>query len=199
MVALGFGTYLGMVEIREASRNQASPQIVSLASLITLHTPPQELVSIHGLLFSDARIEYGRKQSDGTLKSIKKAWAPLVDQDTSKALFVRIDPRRPQQSEPEEVTLTGMLRPIDEQLKPELTRLGFNYGGVPVDPVYMLVEGDRPGNLALAVSLTAAAAITLLLFVVASVNRNVIFREGGYVSVSMADADQNIPIAAACS
>ena len=76
---------------------------------------------------------------------------------------------------PEEVTVTGMLRPLNGPLEKKLREDGYKYDGIPVEQRYMLVEGEAPGSFGGAVALIVTSGVLLAMFGFAVVRRNVIF------------------------
>jgi hypothetical protein len=110
---------------------------------------------------------------------VDRTWAPLLDEGTGKALMVQLARGRRNHEEPEDLTLQGMLRPLPPNLHNRLASSGFKFAGVPVEPRFMLVEGEHPQDFASGALLAGGAGLLLLAFVVATFWRNVVFRAEG--------------------
>ena len=175
-ILLAFGAITGFEQFEDARHNSATPKTQSLGTLLTTNAAPeQDYVSVRGLLFTGARLEYGTKGSNGELRSVDNAWAPLLDSQSKRALMVELSPTHRRVDDTEAIAVTGMLRPMNTVLRAELSKEGFSYGGVPIDQRYVLMEGEKPASFAPALLLGIGCAMVLLLFVIATVKRNVIF------------------------
>ena len=179
MVLLGVGTVAGFDQLNDTVGNEREAQPHTLAVLLSAGAPKQDYVTVQGKLFTDARLEWGTEGENGKLKTVEKTWAPLVDEGTGKALMVQLAKGRRNREEPEDLTLKGMLRPLPPNLHKRLESAAFKFAGVPIEPRFMLVEGEHPQDLGSGLLLAGGAGVLLLAFVVSSLWRNVVFRSEG--------------------
>jgi hypothetical protein len=82
-------------------------------------------------------------------------------------------------SEPREIEISGMVRPMQEFLARELRPSNFDYGGVQMLPGYILVADETPGDAASWQFGTALSGGVALIFGLMLVKRNTIFVPGG--------------------
>ena len=175
-ILLIWGAVSGFDQFFEAQRNGDTPRTQPLGTVLMYASDPvQRYVSVKGVLFTGERMEQGKKGSNGELESVVKAWAPLVDPQTRRALLVQLSPQRTLDDRTTTATITGMLRPMDSRLRGELTEGVYKEDGKHIDQRFVLVEGDTPaaplGAFLLGISCTAL----LGLFAFAAAKRNVIF------------------------
>ena len=175
-VLLVWGAVSGFDQFFEAQRNGDTPRMQALGTVLTYASDPeQQYVSVKGLLMTGARMEYGQTGANGEITSVEKAWAPLVDPATRRAVLVQLGPQRPLDDTSTVTTITGMLRPMESRLRSELTEGSFKEDGKQIDQRFVLVEGETPSPAALALLLGAGCGGLLALFTIAAVKRNVIF------------------------
>ena len=175
-VLLAFGAVEGFDQFNDALNNSATPKTQSLGTLLTTNDgPDQRYVSVRGLLFTGARLEYGTKDNNGGLSSVSNAWAPLVDSASKRALMVELAPTHARHDDTEAIAVTGMLRPMNTVLRAELEKEGFTFDGVPVDQRFVLMEGEAPSSFGWSLVLGVGCTSLLLMFGFATIKRNVIF------------------------
>ena len=175
MVVLAAGVVAGYDQLTDAASNDERPVPQTLAVLLSSGTPVQSYVQVQGTLFADAPLQYGTEGKDGELKTVERSWAPLFDAGTGNALMVELAPGRGG-SEPADVAITGMLRPLPSHLHTHLAETNFKHRGVTVESRFMLVEGEQPAALASGALIGAGCALLLLGFAAAMFCRNVVFR-----------------------
>jgi len=73
--------------------------------------------------------------------------------------------------------VTGMLRPMDSDLRAKAQEGGGTIEGVPLDLDTMLVEGEQPGNALVWGLVAGAAALLLALFVITFLMKYVVFQK----------------------
>jgi hypothetical protein len=179
MVLLGAGVFVGLEQVVDAASNQRTAVPQTLAVLLSAGEPKQSYVTIQGRLYADAPLEYGTEGTDGKPGKVERSWAPLLDEGTGKVLMVELARNRPQQKDPEDTALTGMLRPLPPHLRKYLSDNAFKHRGVIVESRFMLVEGEQPAQFAANAFIASACGLLLLAFAAAMFWRNVVFRSDG--------------------
>ena len=175
-ILLIWGAVTGFDQFFEAQRNGDTPRTQALGTVLMYASDPvQRYVSLKGVLVTADRLEQGPTGSNGDLKSVEKSWAPLVDLHTKRALLVELSPQRTLDDNASEVTITGMLRPMESRLRSELTDGSLKEDGKHIDQRFVLVEGDTPAAPLAALLLGVGCTTVLGLFTFAAVKRNVIF------------------------
>ena len=190
MVGLGILLVTALGEWQDAHANGAAPRPVSVATVLAQPSTAQNYVAVQGLLVPDSGFEE-KKDGDSTAEH---TWVPMVDVPGRRAFLVE-RAGTGLGGQPAPATVTGMLRPMDEELKTKAQEDGGTIEGVPLDLDTMLVEGEHPGS-ALGWGLLAALAAALLaLFVITFLQKYVVFQKvppapGSLRETSDIDPDQ---------
>jgi hypothetical protein len=163
--------------VLDGMRNSEAPAPLTIDQ-VGANAVTQNYVTISGVAVPEAVYEYGKKGSDGNLKSVSKSWFPLVDPQNRRAVLVQ-HAGKLESGQPRQASITGMLRDIDASLRDNLARENFTIDGFAVDPRYMLVEGDDPGNPWLHVAIVALVIVLLAAAAIAVASRHTIFRAAG--------------------
>lgn len=170
MVGLGALLVTALGEWQDAHANGATPRPVSVSTVLAHNGMDKNYVAVQGLLVPDSGFE---EKVNGT---VEHTWIPMVDVQGHKAFLVE-RASTGLNGEPAPATVTGMLRPMDDELKSKAQEGGGTIEGVPLDLDYMLVEGERPGS-ALGWGLTAALSAALLaLFVITFLQKYVVYQK----------------------
>ena len=163
-VVLGMGalTAYGALEAREALVNSPSPRQMTVDEVVRNAAPTRSYVSVKGE-FYPVVFRFGEGEK-GRVKRVERAWAPLVDPQHERGLFVEVrDPFRTRVDEvPRVQPITGMLRPIDARLKARMKDLSGKLGPVAFETERMLVQGQRPGNPIFWIAQAAIAGVLMI-------------------------------------
>ncbi len=106
----------------------------------------------------------------------------MIDRATRRARLVKQTGSIVNRGNVEETTVTGMIVPIDGDLRSELVRVGGRIEDLPFDLDYVLEIGRTPGDLATWSVTAIGSAIALLALFVTWQRRYVVFRAGGTAS-----------------
>jgi hypothetical protein len=161
------------VAIVLAARKAPAPQ--PLSDLLLNPRPTRNYVALEGRLVPDARIDFEEEGSQGNLELADHAWVPLVDRASGKAILVQVPAGRSFDTNGDDVTVEGMLRPIPRAVSRQLSQGNYMHAGRSIDSRFMLVEGRRPGSLTGPFLYGGIAAILLLPMAWSTLTRNVIF------------------------
>ena len=188
MAGLGALLVTSLGEWQDAHANGAAPRPVSVATVLAQPETDKNYVAVQGLMVPDSGFE---EKSHG---SVEHTWVPMVDVPGRRAFLVERAGPVPD-GQPAPATVTGMLRPMDEELKAKAQEDGGTIEGVPLDLNTMLVEGEHPGSALGWGLLGALAAALLALFVITFLQKYVVFQKvspapGSFRETSDIDPDQ---------
>ena len=172
MIGLGILIGAAVNELHDASANGATPRPVSVATLLAQPSMDKNYVAVQGLLVPDAGFD--EKEDGGS--TVEHTWVPMVDVQGKQAFLVE-RASAGGGGQPAQTIVTGMLRPIDSELRTKAQEGGGNIDGVPLSLDYMLVEGQHPGSAVLWGSVAALASLLLALFVITFLTKYVVFQK----------------------
>ena len=162
----------------EAVDNGSAARAVQLGELSGDEIGRANFIRTRGTIVPGAGFQYGEQDDNGNITKLKMEFVPLFDRDTARGLFVQLPASHRFGSEPQQVEISGMVRPMQQFLADELGKSNFDYGGVQILPGYVLVADETPGDAA---SWQVGAALSggvALVFVLMLVKRNTIFVPG---------------------
>lgn len=168
----------------EAVENGAEPRTMPLGQLTPQGLGRSSFIKTSGMLVPEAGFQYGEQDDSGNIKKVKMEFVPIVDRESGRGMFVQLPASHRFGQEPQELEMSGMVRPMQEFLARELRETNFEYGGVQMLPEYILVADETPGE---ASSWQLGAAVSggvVLVFGLLLVKRNTIFVAGAVPSES---------------
>jgi hypothetical protein len=171
MAIAGFAAMDTAVERLE---NATSPIPLSIGQIHDSQTIPQNYVTVAGVEIPEGVYEFGNKNSKGET-NVEKSWSPLVDRANRRVLLVQ-HAGKAAGGDPHQVSITGMLRELNADLRRTLASDSNSIGGLPVETRYMLVAGDHPANFIVSALLTILCFGGVALFAVATIVRNTVFQ-----------------------
>jgi hypothetical protein len=179
--ALGFWGFAELNSAIEGTHNAATPLAVSLQQLHDEAKPAQNYVAVTGLDVPKALYEFGDKSASGEITRVETSWSPLVDTASQRMLLVQHSGKTPG-GRTHEATVTGMLREMNSSVRSGLAAHHDTIQGLPVETRYVLVAGEHPAD-SISSALTAAVVLSIVaLFIIATINRNTIFRRANFGS-----------------
>ena len=176
MIFAGYGTASDAIE---SMHNASAPVAVSVAQIHMDSRLAQNYVSITGMDFPLALYEYGDKSSSGKITTVEKSWTPLFDSTSQRFLLVQ-RAGKVAEGDPHLATVTGMLRPMEPDVRTSLAAQNDTIQGIPVETRYMLVDGAHPANSLNSALISIVLFAGVALFLLASVNRNTIFHRADF-------------------
>jgi hypothetical protein len=159
-------------------RNGSTPARVTLGQIRDQAEIVKNFVTVAGVEVPIAIYEYGTRGPGGQIMIVDKSWSPLVDRESERILLVERKGRL-HGGDPREVTLTGMLRPLDSGVRESLAQDNDTIQGLPVETRYMLVAEARPGNSTTHAILSVILFGIACLFAIATAMRDTIFQPTG--------------------
>lgn len=181
MVGLGALLAASAAGWQDAHANGQTPRTVSVGQVLAHTQMDKNFVSVQGVLVPGSGFDL---KENGTIKHV---WLPMVDVPGHRAILVQRDADGGGQAA--QATITGMLRPMDSELKTKVQGDGSAVDGVPLDTDYMLVEGQQPGSAALWALGTVLSAVLLALFVITFLTKYVVFQKVDRAPGALAGAD----------
>jgi hypothetical protein len=156
-----------------ASRRPPAPQTVD--ALISGTRFARGYVAVQGRLMADSRLALEAKSSSGQPDSADDTWTPLVDAASGQAILVQLDAKHAFPANGAEVTVEGMLRPVNSLVARRLKETRFVHAGVAIDRRFMLVAGRQAASLQR--PLVSGTVFGVLAFAVlwSTLTRNVVF------------------------
>lgn len=125
----------------EGWKNGSAPRHARISDVLAHQNLEHNYVTVAGHLVPKARITATRGKSG----EVTRTWVPLLDANGRKGLLVQVSNGLPE-DKPSVVEITGMLRPMDSDLRREL-QASVNGSDTPrLDLDYVLEQGDRPGD-----------------------------------------------------
>lgn len=170
--AVGVATWQSAID---AVRNARTPFEISLEQIRSNREIVQNYVRVNGVEIPVAVYQYGSKDKDGSMTRVDKQWFPLLDSHKKYLLLIQRTGNL-QSGQPHPTTITGMLRPMDSDIRARLAAANDQIEGIPVETRYMLVENEGPGELWISGLVSAFAFLSLLCIGIASLKRNAIFQ-----------------------
>jgi hypothetical protein len=159
----------------DAVRNAHTPFEISLDQIRSNREIIQNYVRVNGVEVPVAVYQYGSREKDGSITRVEKSWFPLLDNDKKYLLLIQRTGTF-QSGQPHPTTITGMLRPMESDIRVRLAATNDQIEGIPVETRYMLIEDEGPGELWISGLVSALAFFSLLCIGIASVKRNTVFQ-----------------------
>jgi hypothetical protein len=162
----------------EAVENGTEARTIPLGQLTPERIGRVHFVKTSGTLVPEAGFQYGEQDESGNIKKVKMEFVPIVDRESGRGMFVQLPASHRFGQEPQDLEISGMVRPMQEVLARELRGTNFEYGGVQMLPDYILVADETPGE---ASSWQLGAALSggvVLVFGLLLLKRNTIFVAG---------------------
>jgi len=179
---------IGLVSWDSAAEALRNSEIALQVSFKQLHDQEivQNYVKVSGLFIPSALYEY---TSNGT---IEKSWAPMVDLERKRVILVQRSGRIAD-GEPQVVTLSGMLRPVGDDLLKRIAEDKNQVESIPIETKYMLVDGESPTNARVAVIGAVLTFFVLGCVALVILMRNTVFQTSGRMTVMSSTSDPNLP------
>lgn len=158
-----------------ASRRAPEPQTVD--TLISSTRFAQGYVAVQGRLMAESRLSF-EKEASPRAALADYTWAPLMDAATGRAMLVQFDAQHPFPPNGADVTVEGILRPVNSFVAQRVKQTKYVQAGIPIHRGLMLVAGRKPGSLdgpLMTGTIFGLAAVALLWLIF---NRNVVFMPG---------------------
>lgn len=185
MVVFGSVTLSAAID---GARNSSTPTRVTLAQIRDNAEIPQDYVTVTGVDIPVAAYEHGTAGKNGELTKVDKSWSPLVDPENDWILLVQRAGKLAGGA-PRVVTITGMLRPLDGELRKSLAADQNAIDGVSVGTRRMLVADSRPPDPMSNVMWSSGLFGIAALFGVVMALRNTIFQPTDRNPIAMALVD----------
>jgi hypothetical protein len=179
--ALGFWGFGELNSAIEGTRNDPTPLSVTVQQIHDEANPAQKYVAVTGLDVPTALFEFGNKGADGDITSVERSWSPLVDTASQRIILVQHEGKTPG-GQAHSATITGMLRPMNVDVRKGLAAHHDSIQGIPVETSYVLVAGEQPPNSISSALLAAVLLSIVTLFLIATINRNTIFHRANFGS-----------------
>jgi hypothetical protein len=158
------------VMLTESIRNQGPPTLASVAQVLDAG-----MKDVHVTLRGQFATDHAMVQSDfGNDKDIKAIYVPLVD--GGRAIYVQLQNTPQDQAIAAGDHVTGMVRPVDKDLKDDMDSTQPMVGTALVDEHYYLKANEAPANLLIWAPLTALGALLSLVMLLTITLRYVVFR-----------------------
>ena len=162
----------------EAVDNGSAARPVQLGQLAPASIGKGNFVRIRGTIAPGAGFQYGEQDDKGNITKLQMEFVPMFDRETARGLFVQLPASHRFGTEPRQVEISGMVRPMQKFLADELGKSNFDYGGVQILPGYVLVADETPGDAASWQLGAALSGGVVLVFGLMLVKRNTIFVAG---------------------
>ena len=156
------GLFLGLAisEARESLANDARETthltVVQAVSRADMHG---RRVAVKGRVALEHALSPGQRDKDETPD---RAWIPMFNPERTRAMYVEVDLQEVPTDDVREEWVTGMLRPLNRELKNHLMTSGLLIDGIAPDARHMLVAGERPPRLWIWLTVAAVLALVLL-------------------------------------
>ncbi len=163
-------TTLAGVMLAESVKNQGPPTSASIAQVLDAG-----MKDVHVTLRGQFVTDRAMVQSDsGNDKDIKAVYVPLVD--GGRAIYVQLGNTPQDQAIAAGDHVTGMVRPVDKDLKDDMDSTQPMVGTALVDERFYLKANEAPASLLLWAPLTALGALLSLVMLLTIMLRYVVFR-----------------------
>jgi len=177
LAVAGFSTAKDAIE---SMHNASKPIEVSIPQ-INVAGIAQNYVTVKGAYSPVALYEYGEKKSNGDVSTVQRSWTPLLDRASQRILLVQRYGKTGE-GDLRDTAITGMLRPLDSDLRSTIAARNDTIFGLTVETRYMLVAGAHPANSMSSALISVGLFAVVALFVFASVRRNTIFQRAEFGS-----------------
>lgn len=167
------------VEARDAVVNGKTPRAVSVGEVLDHKDLNRNYVSVKGMEVSEPVFQKVSRMEGSQAETVEESYVALVDPAAVRALLVQRHGAFGEGADAKvtEATITGMLVPIESDLKAKLAQTGGKVDDVPVETDYMLVEGNAPGDATTFVPLTFVSGLLLAVFGLTFALKYVIFQK----------------------
>ena len=184
---------LGVTETRDAVVNGTKPRATRISEVLDHRDVDHNYVTVKGLLLPSAGFTKVEEDKYSKNQKVEASYIFLIDVEGKRILLVE---RKGEvtEGEPVETQVTGMLIPMESELRSKLMEKEGKIDNVPVDTQYMLVEGKQPGNASLYATLMTVSGVFLLLFLVTFFSRYVVFQKTRSVSSTGAMMPSNVSL-----
>jgi hypothetical protein len=179
--ALGFWGFGELTSAIEGTHNDATPRSVSVQQIHDEANPSQNYVAVTGRYVPVALYEFGDKGTDGDLTRVERSWSPLIDTASHRIILVQREGKTPG-GRAHEATITGMLREMVADVGSGLAAHHNEVQGIPVETRFVLVADEKPADSISSALLAAVLLSIVTLFLIATINRNTIFRRANFGS-----------------
>jgi hypothetical protein len=145
MLGLGALSVISWNSVARVLQNRRTPEPQAVADVLLKTRFSGSYVSVQGRLGS-SRISVVRPSNSANLQLADYRWVPLVD-DGGKALLVQFPGEQQLPGDGAEMTVEGMIRPMNAQVARQLKDSRYLDERTPIDRRFMLIAGSRPGSL----------------------------------------------------
>jgi len=175
MIGLGAMAFASWSNVSAVLQSRRVVEAPPLDMLLSGGRPVRNYVALQGRLMADARLAYGNNDSAGNLQSADYTWAPLLDDQTGKAILVQFPANYAFPANGADVTLQGLLRPVPAVVSRQLSQNKYVHAGIPIERRFILLEGRQPGALGFPAVMGTVAILLALALASATLMRNVVF------------------------
>ena len=172
MVLVGIFLGFSVTQVIEGFANSDRPSEVSMGELFSRPDLKDRHIVVRGELHPEGCLAMSKKGKDDP----ERLFFPLVDKKAGRGIYIEAPPGGPPKGSLGIDGTVGMLRAINADLKKELTGIGRQVDGVPMDLDLMMVAGEKPSRLWIWIPAAAASAAVLLMMLATVCVRYVVFR-----------------------
>jgi hypothetical protein len=173
MIGLGAVTAVSWNSVARVLASRKTPEPQTVDTLVAKTRFAQGYVAAQGKLMPDGRLTL--EGSSGNLQLADYTWVPLVDAASGDAILVQFDATHALPANGADVTVEGMLRPMNSSVARRLKETKFVHAGIRIAGRFMLIAGRQPGWLEgpLITGILFGAIVLGLLW--STIRRNVVF------------------------
>lgn len=190
---------LGMAFFYESTTTNLKPIIISPNQAAEFYQNKKRHVILEGVLdYTNALTEYTTRENRPSVRTITKAWAPILSGDGQSAIYIELEDEGIEYKPKHETkTIQGMIDKIPDKLR-EAVAMGRNHLRVDsryvrFDTDYIVKEGEGPFHPAAAMGLILLSVIVFLLWIFPWFLRYVIFRRTQTSSALLASSTLLVP------
>ena len=136
MVGLGALSAVSWNSVARVLASRRPPQVQTVKALLATTRFAQGYVAVQGRLMTESRLSFG----DYT-------WVPLGDAETGRAVLVMYAVGHALPADATDVSVEGILRPVNSAIGQRLKETKYVQSGIPVDRRFMIIAGRQPGSL----------------------------------------------------
>ena len=175
LVMLLVGVFLGLAvsEARESLVNRSRETVhLTVVGAVTRADLLGRRVAVKGRIALEHALSPGGEKEEAP----ERAWIPMFNPERTRAMYVEVNLEEVPTDDVREEWVTGMLRPLNRDLKSHLMTSGLLIDGVAPDAQHMIVAGERPPRLWIWLTVAAILAVVLLAMLLVVPLRYTIFR-----------------------
>ena len=175
MLGLGALAFISWTSVGRVLASRRPPEPRTVDALTSTTRFAQGYVAVQGRLNGDSRLTLEAQGSSGNLALADYTWVPLVDAASGDAILVQFDAEHAFPENGSEITVEGMLRPLNSVVARRLKETKYVHAGIAIDRRFMLVAGRQPGSLQGPLVTGILFGALALAFAWSMIQRNVVF------------------------